>query len=271
MLPAAPAWRGKAAAASVGRSMTDGPASRHVRWFRRRSTRGVAGIAAAVLVVLVVVVGRPALHLARAAWGDRRDDLAPPAGTIDDFSRLERQAATVVPFARDPAAAERQLAGLLALARERHLHVAIAGARHSQGGHVVAAEGVVIDLRPLDGIEVDAERGVVRVQAGALWSRVIPELDRHGLAVEVMQSDADFSVGGSLSVDCHGWQPGRPPIAATVLSLRVMLADGTVVRCSRDERRDLFGLVLGGYGLVGVILEAELRVVPTASTASSAR
>jgi FAD/FMN-containing dehydrogenase len=47
-----------------------------------------------------------------------------------------------------------------------------------------------------------------------------------------------------------------------VESLRVMRADGMVVRCSRTENAELFSLVLGGYGLFGIILDAELRVVP---------
>lgn len=42
----------------------------------------------------------------------------------------------------------------------------------------------------------------------------------------------------------------------------MLLPDGTVVRCSREERPDLFAHVLGGYGLFGVILDADLRTVP---------
>ena len=77
-----------------------------------------------------------------------------------------------------------------------------------------------------------------------------------------MQSNNAFSVGGSLSVNCHGWQFDRPPIASTVESFRLMQADGTIVRCSRKENQELFSLALGGYGLFGIILDAELRVVP---------
>ncbi len=77
-----------------------------------------------------------------------------------------------------------------------------------------------------------------------------------------MQSNNDFSVGGSLSVNCHGWQHNSPPIASTVESLRLMKADGSIVRCSRRENPELFSLVLGGYGLFGVILDADLHVVP---------
>jgi FAD/FMN-containing dehydrogenase len=79
-----------------------------------------------------------------------------------------------------------------------------------------------------------------------------------------MQSDSPFTVGGSLSVNCHGWQNDRPPIASTVESFRLLLSDGRIVRCSRSENRELFAAALGGYGLFGIILDADLRVVPDA-------
>jgi FAD/FMN-containing dehydrogenase len=62
-------------------------------------------------------------------------------------------------------------------------------------------------------------------------------------------------------VNCHGWQFNRPPIDSTVISFRLMLADGKIVKCSRTENAELFSLVLGGYGLFGIILDADLRVV----------
>ena len=77
-----------------------------------------------------------------------------------------------------------------------------------------------------------------------------------------MQSNNDFSVGGSISVNCHGWQPDHGPIASCVESFRLMKADGSIVRCSRSENAELFSLVLGGYGLFGVILDVNLHVVP---------
>ena len=98
------------------------------------------------------------------------------------------------------------------------------------------------------------------MQSGATWDEVIAYLDPLGLSVQVMQSNDSFTVGGSVSVNCHGWQYDRPPIASTVESLRLMKADGTVVRCSRTENEELFSLALGGYGLFGVILDVDLRV-----------
>ena len=77
-----------------------------------------------------------------------------------------------------------------------------------------------------------------------------------------MQSNNDFTVGGSLSVNCHGWQCRRPPIADSVASFRLMKADGDIVTCSRTENAELFSLALGGYGLFGVIARVSLRLRP---------
>ena len=117
-------------------------------------------------------------------------------------------------------------------------------------------------MLPFRQLELSPELNILRAGAGARWSEIVPYLDARGYSVTVMQSNQDFSVGGSLSVNCHGWPCRRPPIASTVASLRLMKADGSVVRCSRDENAELFRLVLGGYGLFGIILDAELHVVP---------
>ncbi|MFZ0970290.1 MAG: hypothetical protein WAN13_18605, partial [Candidatus Acidiferrales bacterium] len=69
-----------------------------------------------------------------------------------------------------------------------------------------------------------------------------------------------FSVGGSMSVNAHGWDLRDGPLASTVESFRILTADGAVRNCSRTENPELFRVVLGGYGLFGVILDATLHV-----------
>jgi FAD/FMN-containing dehydrogenase len=130
------------------------------------------------------------------------------------------------------------------------------------GGHTFTPDGIVVDMQPLRAMSLDEQQKLLHVQAGAKWENVIPFLGAHGLSVSIMQSDSPFTVGGSLSVNCHGWQNDRPPISSTVESFRLLLADGRIVRCSRTENPELFSAALGGYGLFGVILDAELRVVP---------
>jgi FAD/FMN-containing dehydrogenase len=130
------------------------------------------------------------------------------------------------------------------------------------GGQSLLRDGWLLDMQPLRGVELDRANRVMRVGAGATWRDVIPVLNAAGFAPTVMQSNHDFTVGGSLSVNCHGWHTNSEPVAGTVLSLRLLTADGDVVACGPQDNPELFRLALGGYGMFGVILEADIAVVP---------
>ena len=217
---------------------------------------GLAGL------LLLVAVTRPALHLVHF-WSSDRNEIKPiPPGYADDMSRMNQtRVAGIWQMPADPARAESALRTVLRQAKAAGLRVSIAGARHSQGGQTIYPGGIQIDMLPYNYMHLDEAADLLHVGAGARWADIVPYLDAHGRSVSVMQSDNAFSVGGSLSVNCHGWQFDRPPIASTVESFRLMKADGTVVRCSRHENPELFSLALGGYGLFGVILDVDLHVV----------
>ena len=210
-------------------------------------------------VVLILFLTRPVFHLARTFWSDVEENFSTSEGAVNDASKLdETRVAEVWQIPTDPKSAEEQLGQLLQRARTNHLKVAIAGARHSMGGHVIYPGGIVIDMLPFADMTLNESDNILHAQAGARWSRVIEYLNSRGRSVAIMQSDDDFSVGGSISVNCHGWQFARPPIASSVESFHVMLANGGVVNCSRKENQELFSLVLGGYGLFGIILDVDL-------------
>lgn len=222
-------------------------------------------LAGAILAGAATSACRTASQCSLAWWHDRPAAPAPAPDVADDASRMN--ATRVARTWRAPAdtgAAEAELRTVLAQARAAGLPVTIAGARHTQGGHTLADDAVVLDMRPLRHMALDRGTGLLTVGAGATWADIIPFLDAAGRSVAVMQSNHDFTVGGSLGANCHGWQVRSPPIASTVEALRVVRADGAAVRCSRTENPGLFSLVLGGYGLFGVVLEAELRTVPNA-------
>ncbi|HEX2832383.1 MAG TPA: FAD-binding oxidoreductase [Thermoanaerobaculia bacterium] len=202
------------------------------------------------------------MHLARTA--SRQRAVAPvsrPAGTIDDASHLNGTAIReIVDVSANDELAVTQIRAALDRARAAKVHVSIAGFRHSMGGQTIAANGIVLNMLGHNRMELRGE--TLHVQSGAVWKDVIDYLELHGRSVAVMQSDSPFSVGGSLSVNCHGWQHLHEPIASTVEALQVLLPSGEVRHCSRTEEPALFAHVLGGYGLFGVILDAELQTVP---------
>jgi FAD/FMN-containing dehydrogenase len=202
-------------------------------------------------------------HISDALSNDQNNIEAVPQGYFDDFSRMNRaKVSQVVETGKDTDETEKQLIETVKYAAKNKLHISIAGKKHSMGGQTIYPGGIVVDMLPFKNMWLNKRRKILHVQTGALWSDIIPYLDKHKLAVNIMQSDSPFSVGGSISVNCHGWQHDSQPIASTVDSFRILLANGKIVRCSREQNKELFSLALGGYGLFGIILDADIKVVP---------
>ncbi|HEY9507227.1 MAG TPA: FAD-binding oxidoreductase [Gemmatimonadales bacterium] len=137
--------------------------------------------------------------------------------------------------------------------------IAIGGGRYSMGGQTAAPGALQIDMRRLNRVlAVDTAARTVTVQAGARWREVQEAIDPHDLSVKIMQTYANFTVGGSVSVNVHGRYVGQGPLVRSIRSLRVVLADGTVVEASRGVNPEIFAGVVGGYGGLGVITDVTL-------------
>jgi FAD/FMN-containing dehydrogenase len=170
---------------------------------------------------------------------------------------------------RRPNSVEEVRAALLQ-ARRRGLPVAIAGGRHAMGGQQFIDGGCVLDLRGLNRVlGFDGERGLITVEAGATW----PELMRGYLSLQVgepaswgirqKQTGADqLTIGGALGANIHGRGLTCPPFSADVASFHLVTASGDSIICSREREPGLFSLVVGGYGLLGVVVAVTLQLVP---------
>jgi FAD/FMN-containing dehydrogenase len=139
--------------------------------------------------------------------------------------------------------------------------ISIGGVRYSMGGQTSYPNSLNLDMTALDKIlSIDTEKKIVIVQSGATWRKVIDALNPKNLSVKIMQSYANFTVGGSLSVNVHGRYVGFGPIISSVLALKVVLPDGSLVEASREKNQEIFYGCIGGYGGIGVIVEATLSV-----------
>src|SRR4029453_14450206 len=165
-----------------------------------------------------------------------------PQTLLDDASRLDPTPVRGVIFADSPTESTSNLLTplLRRIADAQDPALAICGVRHSMGGQSLLRGGWVLDMAELSGPTLDNTNRVMRVGAGATWREVIPVLNAAGLAPTVMQSNHDFTIGGSLSVNCHGWHTNSPPIAETVQSLLLLNAEGVVLTCSPHENAELF-------------------------------
>src|SRR5512134_3740113 len=137
--------------------------------------------------------------------------------------------------------------------------VSVGGGHFSMGGQTASPGSLHIDMRRMNQVVafVPGEKAI-RVQAGVRWCDIQRFVDPHGLAVKIMQSYANFTVGGSLSVNVHGRYVGLGPLVLSVRSIRLVLPDGTLVTASPSENAEIFYGAIGGYGGLGVITEATL-------------
>jgi FAD/FMN-containing dehydrogenase len=142
--------------------------------------------------------------------------------------------------------------------------VCAAGGRHAMGGQQFVTGGTVLDTRPLNRVlAFDAERGLVEVEAGIQWPELVEHLGGTPWGIRQKQTGADrLTLGGSVSANSHGRGLVFPPLVADIERLRLVGPDGLLAECSRDENPDLFRLVVGGYGLLGVIYSVTLRLGP---------
>jgi FAD/FMN-containing dehydrogenase len=150
----------------------------------------------------------------------------------------------------------------LAYAHRHGLTVSTRGAAHSQSELAISRAGILLDMKSMGRIlAVDEAAQTVTVEPGAIWRDVVARTWRHGLIPPVLTNNLSVTVGGTLSIAGIGVASFKYGAQAdNVEALTVATVDGTVHRCSRKEKADLFWGVLSGLGQIAVILEATLRL-----------
>ncbi|HVE78576.1 MAG TPA: FAD-binding oxidoreductase, partial [Gemmatimonadaceae bacterium] len=207
----------------------DGPVSRE----------GVVERFAGALRGQLLRPGDPGYHDARRVWN----------GMIDRHPLLIARCVDAADVAR-----------AVDFARANDLLLSIRGGDHSVAGNAVCDGGLMIDLSPMQGITVDADARVARVEPGVRWAELDRETQRHGLATTGgTVSDtgvAGLTLGGGL-----GWLAGRYGLTCdNLVAADVVLADGRLLRADATENADLFWALRGGSGNFGVVTAFEFRL-----------
>src|SRR5271165_1343669 len=147
--------------------------------------------------------------------------------------------------------------------------ISISGSRHATGGQQFATDSVLLDMRAMNRvIDLDQKTGLLQVEAGIEWPELIQgylslQKENASWGIRQKQGGANrMSLGGALSANAHGHDLNSPPIISDVEWIEMVMADGSVKRCSRKEDAELFSLEVGGYGLFGIITAVGLRLVP---------
>jgi FAD/FMN-containing dehydrogenase len=150
----------------------------------------------------------------------------------------------------------------LAHAREQDLTVAVRGGGHSTAGYSSCDEGIMIDVSPMKGVEIDVDERTGHFGAGLTWGELDAATQEHGLAVTGGRV-THTGVAGLTLGSGSGWIDRKYGITCdNLISAEVVTADGRVVRASADENPDLLWGLKGGGGNFGVVTEFEFRLHP---------
>ena len=198
-----------------------------------------AGRLAGQIAGEVVMPGHHDYDLARRVWN----------GMID------RRPALIV---RCTSAAD--VAAALEFASHAGLRVAVRGGSHNIAGNATCDDGLVVDLSPMQSVEVDIGARRARAGGGVTWGVFDEATQRHGLATTggliPTTGIAGFTLGGGL-----GHLMRSCGLACdNLLSAEVVTADGTTLRTDQQQHPDLFWALRGGGGNFGVVTEFEFRL-----------
>ncbi len=150
----------------------------------------------------------------------------------------------------------------LEYARFHNLPLAVRGGGHNVAGKESCDQGVVIDLSPMKGIQVDPAARIARAEAGLTWGEFDAETQSHGLATTggfiSTTGIAGLTLGGGL-----GWLMRKHGMACDNLqAVRIVSADGQLRSASESENPDLFWGVRGGGGNFGIVTSFTYRLHP---------
>ncbi|KAH0833971.1 D-arabinono-1,4-lactone oxidase-domain-containing protein [Lanmaoa asiatica] len=151
---------------------------------------------------------------------------------------------------------------ILDRARRERKVVRAVGVGHSPSD-LACTSGYMLRTTKLNRLlEVHVDKRYIVAEAGITLDALHAALAKHGLAMINVGSISDQTLGGIITTATHGTGINYGVISTHVIALSLLLADGTRVYCSRQERPDLFIASICGLGSTGLILSVTLQVEP---------
>ena len=186
--------------------------------------------------------------------------ITPADGSYDEARALYNGMIDKRPAVIAKCATPQDVIDALAMARGDGLEVAVRAGGHSVAGMSTIEGGLVIDVRPMKQITIDAGAMAAVVGAGVTWGEFDAAAQEHGLMTTGGRVSttgvAGFTLGGG-----SGWLERKYGLACdNLIAVELVTADGRSVRASDDENPDLFWALHGGGGNFGVATSFTFRL-----------
>jgi FAD/FMN-containing dehydrogenase len=138
------------------------------------------------------------------------------------------------------------------------------GAGRSYGDAALNSQGYTLLTESLNRIiDFNPQTGILRCEAGVTFKQINETFVPMGWFPAVTPGTKFPTMGGAIASDVHGKNHHVDgSFSRHVHSIKIILASGETVVCSRHENSDLFWATVGGMGLTGIITEVEIALRP---------
>lgn len=151
---------------------------------------------------------------------------------------------------------------IVTLARRCRRRVVVVGCGHSPSD-LTCTSAWMVNLDKYNRVlNVDRERKTMTVQGGIRLHELNLRAKDYGLTMPNLGSIDQQSIVGAMATATHGSSTRHGLLSQSVRSLRIVLANGSAVRCSPTQQPDLFRAALVSLGALGIIVEVEYEMVP---------
>lgn len=174
--------------------------------------------------------------------------------------RLFNSAIETQPAVMAQCANPEEICTAMMFARENGLDLSVRGGGHSVAGASLVEDGLVIDLRAMNEVSVDPVARTVTAGGGAVWGDVDRATQQYRLATTGGRVSSTGVAGLALGGG-SGWLERKFGLACdNLLSVDLVIADGSEITASEQENPELFWALHGGGGNFGVATRLTFRL-----------
>ena len=155
-----------------------------------------------------------------------------------------------------------QLRQIFEWAAQNNRSIGLRGGGNSYGDAAMNDESIVLDLTRMNRIlDWDPENGRIKVEPGVTLNRVWEYVVEDGWWVPVATGTAKITIGGGAAMNVHGknaWKMGT--FGEHIYEFDLMLPNGKIKTCSREQNSELFHAAIGGFGMLGCFTSLTLHL-----------